>query len=461
MASIGKKLQFNPFTGKFDWVLDKDALLHLDQTEQQTLTDSPIISSLTAGRIPFVDTDKSLTNSSLFSDDTKLGIRTDDFVKTFNVYGNVNFTIQDSSGTVASLADDGAGNLGNGEYRYAIVFVTDEGETGGYSRDRSNVVTITDNTINGKVRLTNIPLGNSYTTARKIYRTVVNGNQSLLYYLDTINDNTTTEYLDNIADSGLKTSDAWYRKPDETTGRFYLNGKKSLETGEFNTFMGNMAGGKITSGHSSTFIGAQAGRDTTTGSSNNFIGYSSGVTITTGNNNNFMGYASGYYLRNCYSNVAIGDAALRAATIIDGVSYNTCLGTQALYSFKYAPSYNIAIGYRCGRGISQTGTAIGNILIGSDTAYNTLDNGNYNILIGHGVHTPTTSTSNYLNIGGLITGNMSGSKYLFVDGDIKATGYKSSDGSDGATLTIGFTDKDDQEHLVTIKNGLITAWTVV
>lgn len=392
--------------------------LKLDQTTPQTLTASPIINNLTAGRIPFVNTDKSLTDSSLFSDDTKLGIRTDDFSKTFNIYGNVNFTIQDSSGTIASLANDGAGNLGNGKYRYAIIFVTDEGETGGYSPDRSNVVEIVDNTTNGKVLLTNIPLGNSYTTARKIYRTVVNGNQSLLYYLDTINDNTTTEYLDNIADSGLKTSDGWYRKPDETTGGFYLNGKKSLETSEFNTFFGNLAGGRITSGHSSTFIGAQAGRDTTTGQSNNFIGYSSGVTITTGSNNNFMGYASGYFLRNCFSNVAIGDTALRAANILDNVSYNTCLGTQTLYNFKYAPRHNIAIGYRCGRGIGQTGTAIGNILIGSDTAYNTLDNGNYNILIGHGVYTPTTSTSNYLNIGGLITGNMSGSKYLSVDGNV-------------------------------------------
>lgn len=49
-----------------------------------------------------------------------------------------------------------------------------------------------------RVQLTNIPLGGSGTTARKIYRTAVNGSQ--LRLVATINDNSTTSHLDAVAD---------------------------------------------------------------------------------------------------------------------------------------------------------------------------------------------------------------------------------------------------------------------
>lgn len=100
--------------------------------------------------------------------------------------------------TVA-LAAAGAGNLDNGAHRYLATFVTADGETS--AGVVSDAVTVADKTTNGQVSLTQIPLGGSAVTARKIYRTVAGGSTYLL--LTTIADNTTTTYVDNTADSAL------------------------------------------------------------------------------------------------------------------------------------------------------------------------------------------------------------------------------------------------------------------
>lgn len=52
-----------------------------------------------------------------------------------------------------------------------------------------------------RIRLTNIPIGYSGITARRIYRTVVDGSQ--LKLVTTINDNSTTTYTDSTADGSL------------------------------------------------------------------------------------------------------------------------------------------------------------------------------------------------------------------------------------------------------------------
>lgn len=103
--------------------------------------------------------------------------------------------------TVA-LAGVGAGNVDNGVHKYAITFVYPTGDTG---LDYSGIatVTVTDKSTNGKVAITNIPLGSTGCTARKIYRTAANA--KILKLLATISDNTTTTYTgpDNTADAGL------------------------------------------------------------------------------------------------------------------------------------------------------------------------------------------------------------------------------------------------------------------
>lgn len=103
------------------------------------------------------------------------------------------------SALTAALAGSGAGNVDNGAHRYAVTFVTADGETG--LGTISDIVTVADKTVNGKVSLTAIPLGGSFVTSRKIYRTSAGGSTYLL--LTTLADNTTTIYTDNTADASL------------------------------------------------------------------------------------------------------------------------------------------------------------------------------------------------------------------------------------------------------------------
>jgi uncharacterized phiE125 gp8 family phage protein len=63
------------------------------------------------------------------------------------------------------------------------------------------VVTVADKTVNGQVALSGIPVGGSFVTARRIYRTTAGGSSYLL--LATLANNTATTYTDNIADSAL------------------------------------------------------------------------------------------------------------------------------------------------------------------------------------------------------------------------------------------------------------------
>ena len=98
-----------------------------------------------------------------------------------------------------TAADAGSGSSKTGTFKYVVTFVTADGESG--QSDASSQVTVASKDI----ALTNIPVGKTGegVTARKIYRTKANGIE--YYYLTTINDNTTTNYTDNMADSALGT----------------------------------------------------------------------------------------------------------------------------------------------------------------------------------------------------------------------------------------------------------------
>ena len=88
------------------------------------------------------------------------------------------------------------GNLSAGTYNYKIQFVTADGNS-----SPSQAATVTISSGSYKVNLTNIPIGPAGTTARIIYRTQANGTAYKTLY--TINENTSTTYIDNIADGGL------------------------------------------------------------------------------------------------------------------------------------------------------------------------------------------------------------------------------------------------------------------
>lgn len=101
--------------------------------------------------------------------------------------------------TAALAAPAAPGNVENGAHRYKVTFVTADGET--EAGDASAAVTVADKTVNGQIALTNIPLGGSVVTARKVYRTAAAGTTYLLQ--STISDNTTTTATDNVADASL------------------------------------------------------------------------------------------------------------------------------------------------------------------------------------------------------------------------------------------------------------------
>lgn len=104
------------------------------------------------------------------------------------------------SALTATLASPAApGNVDNGEHTYAVTFVNASGET---TIGATATATVADKGVNGQVALTNIPIGLTGTTARKVYRSEA-GTTTPLKLLTTIANNTATTYTDNTADSAL------------------------------------------------------------------------------------------------------------------------------------------------------------------------------------------------------------------------------------------------------------------
>lgn len=158
--------------------------------------------SLTGAGGARTGTAANLYDAAVFDDLFYLGNGVDGNLK-YNgttVY-NMGITAPSTTATVA-LAAAGAGNLTNGTYSYKITFYN---STLGHESNPSSVtadVTVVDKTTDGKVALTDIPVStDAQVNQRRIWRTTVGGGVWLL--LATINDNTTTTYTDNIADSGL------------------------------------------------------------------------------------------------------------------------------------------------------------------------------------------------------------------------------------------------------------------
>jgi uncharacterized phiE125 gp8 family phage protein len=92
-----------------------------------------------------------------------------------------------------------AGSVTAGAHRYRVTFGTADGET--EAGAISSAVTVADAAVNGKVALSDIPLGGALVTARKLWRTKAGGD--IYYLLATLADNTATTYTDNIADAAL------------------------------------------------------------------------------------------------------------------------------------------------------------------------------------------------------------------------------------------------------------------
>jgi len=100
--------------------------------------------------------------------------------------------------TVA-LAGAGAGNCENGAHRVACTFVTADGET--ELGALSAAVTVANKTADGKIAVSNIPVGGSAVTTVKLYMPLV-GTTTPCYYAGSVSNGTTTATI-NLADSGL------------------------------------------------------------------------------------------------------------------------------------------------------------------------------------------------------------------------------------------------------------------
>src|SRR5690348_783907 len=112
-----------------------------------------------------------------------------------------NETLQAIAGAPgAPTATPSAGTgLGIGVYKYAVTLVmADGGETLAGTQ-----ATVTTTSGNQQASLSSIPTGPTGTAKRNIYRTAVGG--STLFLAATLNDNTTTTYVDSLADATLTT----------------------------------------------------------------------------------------------------------------------------------------------------------------------------------------------------------------------------------------------------------------
>jgi len=141
--------------------------------------------------------------------------------------------------------------------------------------------------------------------------------------------------------------------------------------------------GKSNTGDYNTFIGNYAGHSNTTGNRNTANGEAALYSNTTGEKNVGEGYYSGYYNQTG--------------------SLNTIIGSEAGYgSSGNSYSLNSLFGYRSGYSLT---TGSNNTLLGA-YAGSDITSGSNNIIIGN-VTAPSPTANNQLNIGNLITGDMS------------------------------------------------------
>jgi len=204
----------------------------------------------------------------------------------------------------------------------------------------------------------------------------------------------------------------------------------------YNTAVGNIALTANTSGQRNTAVGSHALNVNEDGSRNTALGMQSlGLNVSGGYNtavghaalyyntasyNTAVGAYAGYYGTTAYSNTAVGYYALSGTATASALTgaWNTAIGCQALNAVQTTAAANTALGRQAGYVLT---TGSNNTIIGQGGASTTLTTGSNNILIGTGssVTTPAASTSDHLNIGNTIYGDLS-SGYVGIGTDTPA-----------------------------------------
>lgn len=200
--------------------------------------------------------------------------------------------------------------------------------------------------------------------------------------------------------------------------------------GNRNIGVGTYALNRITEGSHNIGIGADTAWYTTTGNGNIALGTTALEKNISGSENIAIGYRAMREKTNTNYNIAIGAYAQdrsTAGTSVIAIGYeslmnvsgsnNTGIGHQA-FRVLTTGTENIAIGRLAGSLMTsgtnntfigtQTGrfkTGENNTIVGANAGSTLYESGTNNILIGANADVPADDTSNFLNVGNVITGN--------------------------------------------------------
>jgi len=370
-----------------------------------------LIHNGTYGSILYIDANKKLAedNDGLYYDpvNVRVGIGTNTPNKALHVAGTTSdHYIQTDTGllfdtvippstpaTVTLL--EVVGNITPGSHRYFVSFVTAIGETQATAFTDYIVADAT----HGQVQISNIPTSSDYrVTARRIYRTIATSAVFHFKLLATLNDNVTTDYLDNVADGSLTGGTVYpgyYYLPNTTNDIIFVDGERALLANTMNTSLGISALESVTvPSYGNSVLGFEAGKNLTTGNANTLVGITAGRTLTTGGSCTFIGAVAGYFATGNH-NVLIG--AYAGYGITSGIT-NTFVGNGT--GFTYNVSGCVFLGYNAGR--SESGN--NKLYISNTDTNNPLIYGDFSTFrVGLGTTSPNANLSienrNSTNIG--------------------------------------------------------------
>lgn len=171
---------------------------------------------------------------------------------------------------------------------------------------------------------------------------------------------------------------------------------EAITTGDHNTLIGSLAGDAITEGNDNTCVGSLAGSSITTGGEHTFVGRNAGRDVTTGAANAFFGADVGEVATTASNNTGLGHEALHT---LGAGSDNVAVGKFAA-GLLTSGNRNVAVGHAAGQALT---TADDCVLLGRDAAGNATT-GHDNIVIGSGIDLENATDAQKLIIANLLFG---------------------------------------------------------